>query len=85
MQVDNGKILVTESNVGKLYLYYDEYNGHNLLHLRYWFQDKKDGVWKPGKKGIAVPEEKVRNVLEALKLLLSSQASSEDAVSVYGG
>ena len=75
--VVDGKVLVTESPTGRLFVYFEEYNGKNFLHLRYWYKCKKDGgMWKPGMKGIAIPESNVRSVLEALKLVLNPAPSA---------
>lgn len=79
--MEDGKILISESDLGKLFAYWEEWSGKRFLHIRYWYCDKKDGVLKPGKKGIAVPEHKINDVLGALKILLAPP----EAESVYGG
>jgi hypothetical protein len=83
---ENGKYLLTESHLGKLYMYFEEYSGKNFLHIRYWFTDRKDGILKPGKKGIAIPENLVNPFLAGLKVLLqhNQQQAKQDAENVYG-
>jgi hypothetical protein len=101
MEWHGEKVLVSESFLGRLYVYFEEYKGRNFLHLRYWVQNKRDGGdFKPGMKGIAIPEEKVKTILEAVKLVLKREAApaqtlqqelkdvaptEQDAVSAYGG
>lgn len=65
------KILITETSTGRLYLYWEEYQGRKYLHLRYWYL-AKDGEWKPRAKGIAIPESGVKPVLEGFRALFAN-------------
>lgn len=71
-----GKFLVNEGAAGRLYIYWEEYNGSNFLHLRYWYQDKADQVWKPGRKGIAIPEAKLPAALAGIRTMLQRSLNS---------
>jgi hypothetical protein len=71
MEEDHGgKALIDESKSGRLYVYFDEWKGAKFLHIRFWYQDKNDGAWKPGLKGVAIPEGWLKKFLEALKVIL---------------
>ncbi len=82
------KVLLTESSVGRLYCYWEEFRGEAYLHIRYWFFCKKENIWKPGRKGIAIPEAGVLNLLTALKTVLAlrpiAPPKPKDGVEVYG-
>lgn len=84
----NDKHLLTESSVGRLYCYWEEFRGEAYLHIRYWYLDKKDQEWKPTRKGVAIPEDGVHNLLAALKVVLSlrpiAPPKAKDGVEVYG-
>lgn len=71
---DGDKYLAGETTVGRRYIYWDEFNGHKFLHIRYWYLDKKDDTWKPGPKGIAIREDKVQGVLQGMKAVLELRA-----------
>jgi hypothetical protein len=66
-----GKKLISESAAGRLYVYWEEYKSNRFLHTRYWYNDKKDGMWKPSPKGIAIPESKVNDYLAGLREVLT--------------
>jgi len=86
---EDGKVFISESKLGRLYVYFEEYKNDNFLHIRYWFNCKKEGIYKPGLKGIAIPEANVRTILQALKIVLGSANEKpaapveEDPVSIY--
>ena len=61
-----GKVLVSETNFGRLYVYSEEWSGTQFLHIRYWIFDKKQGQWIPARKGIAIPLSKAQLVLQAM-------------------
>lgn len=68
--VDGSKVLIGETQKGRLYVYLDEYRSHRYLHIRYWYHCKKDDQWKPGTTGIAIPESMIGKVLEGVALVL---------------
>lgn len=70
MDEHRGKILISESTAGRLYVYWDEWKSNRFLHIRYWFYDTKQDLWCPGKKGIAIPESKLTDFLGGLRKLL---------------
>ena len=72
-----GKVLIHESYLGRLYVYWEEYGGTKFLHIRYWYQDKKDGMWKPGVKGIGIPRHLVAGVLQGLRDVLDQIEKAE--------
>ena len=73
--IEGDKVFIHESSNGRLYVYFEEYKNHMYLHIRYWICNKRNGdMWQPGKKGIAIPENKVKPVLAALKMVLEMQA-----------
>lgn len=74
MDEHQGKHFVSESSLGRLYIYWEEFRGNKFLHIRHWFLDRKDGQWKPGNKGIAIPESKVMDVLGGLRNVLDAEA-----------
>jgi hypothetical protein len=41
-----------------------ECKGKTKIHIREYYQDKKDNEWKPGKKGIALSIEEFKKLLE---------------------
>lgn len=65
------KVLIGESASGRLYLYWEEWKSNRFLHIRYWYRCKKDDTWKPGVKGIAIPEAKVTDLLGGFRTVLS--------------
>ncbi|MBX9937646.1 MAG: transcriptional coactivator p15/PC4 family protein [Candidatus Obscuribacterales bacterium] len=71
MDEHGGKVLVGENKSGRLYCYFEEWKGQRMLHFRYWYQDKNDGMWKPGLKGIAIPDHMLKSLVEALKSVLA--------------
>ncbi len=71
-------VQVMESTNGRLCVYWDEFRGQRLLHVRYWYQDKKDGQFKPGMKGAGIPESAVPQFLKALKQVLASDHGKEE-------
>lgn len=76
--INGEKVLIGEGPSGRLFLYWDEWKSNKLLHLRYWYCDKKDGVWKPGLKGIAVPEDKIPDLLAGLRQVLDTNSGAEN-------
>ncbi len=63
-------VVVSESSVGRLCVYWEEYRTKMYLHIRYWYLDKSDGQWKPGAKGVAIPQANVGNLLAGVKSVL---------------
>ena len=43
-----------------------EYEGHKLIDLRVWYEDKETGEYKPTKKGISLMPDKVPGVIEGI-------------------
>lgn len=66
LRIERGRILVRETSVGRLYVYFDEWESHVYLHIRYFYYDKKDEIWTPSRKGIAIPEDCVKEVFNAI-------------------
>lgn len=66
LRIKDGKILVRETSVGRLYVYFDEWESHTYLQIRYFFFDEKDDIWTPSRKGIAIPEDFVMQVVDAI-------------------
>lgn len=66
----DGKYLVSQSSAGKLYVYWEEYNGKRMLHVRYWYHDKNNDIWAPGRKGVSIVSTNVKELLSALKAVL---------------
>ena len=50
----------------KLQIGLTEYGGHQLLNLRVWYS-ADDGSLRPGKAGLALRIEKIRELIDALK------------------
>lgn len=73
MDEKEGKTLISESSVGRLYVYWEEYKSNLYLHVRYWFKDKRDMTWKPGPKGVAIPESKVPDLLGGLRTVITQR------------
>lgn len=83
---EDGKYLVSETDKTKLFVYFEEYKATQLLHIRYWYFDKKDETWKPGVKGIAIPEHNLKAMLDALRGLLfemPAEAEPEPERDIY--
>lgn len=72
MEEHGGKFLVAEGAQGRLYIYWEAYNGSDFLHIRYWYLDKKDGIWKPGRKGIAIPATTLPTALKGIRQMLAT-------------
>jgi hypothetical protein len=56
-----------------------EYNGHDLLHLRIFYLDK-DGKLKPTTKGVTIPRDQIaplRKALRKAKKELNTKATDE--------
>lgn len=68
--IEDSKVLCGETSLGKLYVYVDEHRSQRYLHIRYFYLDRKTDEWKPGVKGIAIPEGNIKPVLEAVALAL---------------
>lgn len=69
-------VTVSESDVGRLCVYWDEYKSNRYLHIRYFYEDKSDGEWKPSGKGIGIPSNNVVKVLEAIQQVLEEKAEA---------
>lgn len=68
--MDEQKITIHEKSRGEtINVYIGEYAGKRYLHIREWYLDK-DQSEKPTKKGVAIPLEKVEQLLEAIEKLL---------------
>jgi hypothetical protein len=48
-----------------------EYEGHKLIDLRVWYEDKETGEYKPTKKGISFNRNFALNVTNAITEVLS--------------
>lgn len=82
MDEHEGKVFIAESNVGRLYVYWEEYKNNTFLHIRYWYLCKKEGIYKPSTKGIALPESRVAQLFPALRTAVSqrlAQVKAEEA------
>jgi len=79
---ESDMVVAFESSSGRLCTYWDSYGSNRYLHIRYCYQDKKDGMWKPSAKGIAIPEPHAERVLQAMKQVLEN---SIDTAAVGGG
>lgn len=42
------------------------YKGYDFVDVRVYYQDK-DGEWKPTRKGVAVPPDRLEELIELLK------------------
>jgi hypothetical protein len=42
------------------------YKGYDFVDVRVYYQDK-DGEWKPTRKGVAVPPDKLEELIDLLK------------------
>ena len=71
MDEHGGKVFIQESAIGRLYMYWAEWRSNRFLHIRYWYLDKKDNTWKPGMKGVAIPEPLLEQILAGFKQLLT--------------
>jgi hypothetical protein len=79
------KYLITESSMGRLYLYWEEWSGALFLHLRWWYKDKADGEWKPGKKGIGIPDRLVPGMVAGMAQIAGGmEPVEEEATGIYG-
>lgn len=65
-------IEVHEGSQGKLCVYWDEYQSKRYLHIRYLYHNRATGEFEPGRKGVAVPENLVAPLLQALRIVLES-------------
>lgn len=52
----------------------EEYKGYSFLDVRVYYEDDQ-GEWRPTKKGIAVPPDKVRDLIELLRKGTKKQSS----------
>lgn len=65
------RISIHEKSRGEtINVYIGEYAGKKYLHVREWYLDK-DKEEKPTKKGVAIPLEKVDELLEAINQLMN--------------
>lgn len=80
MDEHGGKFLVTEGGQGRLYIYWDSYNGKDFLHIRYWYLDKSDSIFKPGRKGIAIEASSLPTALKGFRLKLGEYVAKEQQV-----
>lgn len=64
--IEDSKVFISETSVGRLYVYVDEYKSQRYLHIRYFFKNKSTGIYEPGVKGIAIPEGNIKAVLDAI-------------------
>lgn len=68
--MEEQKITIHEKSRGEtINVYIGEYAGKRYLHIREWYLDK-DQSEKPTKKGVAIPLEKVEQLLEAIEKLM---------------
>jgi hypothetical protein len=68
--VEEKKIAVHSKSRGDtIYVYIQEFNGTNYLHIREWYTE--NGEEKRSKKGVAVPLEKVEQLREAIDELMA--------------
>ena len=74
---EDNKVLVGESSNGRLYVYIDEHKSNMLLHIRFWYLCKREGIYKPGVKGIAIPVSGVKPVLDAIAKVLQTVTEPE--------
>lgn len=65
--------MVSESALGRVYIYWDEYRSNYFLHIRLWFYDTKDQLWKPSKKGVALPAARLKKFVEVLGVVLNER------------
>ena len=71
MEADDDRIRIHEKSRGEtINVYIGEYAGKKYLHIREWYLDVKDQQEKPTKKGVAIPLEKVEELLEAIDKLV---------------
>lgn len=70
-------IVVSESSLGQLRVYWNEWRVKRYLQIRYWYQNKKNGNWEPTTKGIAIPEACVISMLIGLTKILKGEAESK--------
>lgn len=71
--------LVSETGSAMVCVYWDQWRGSRLLHIRHCYRDKKDGQLKPTAKGIAIPQGVVPAILAALKAATERSADMETA------
>lgn len=69
---EDQKVLVGESSNGRLYVYIDEHKSNLMLHIRFWYHCRKEDIYKPGVKGIAIPVAFVKPVLDAVAKVLQA-------------
>lgn len=75
--IEDSKVFISETSVGRLYVYVDEHKSQRYLHIRYWYHDKKTDTWKPGVKGIAIPEGNIKKVFDAVAQALKMHFGKE--------
>lgn len=75
--IEDSKVFIHETSVGRLYVYVDEYKSQRYLHIRYWY--KKGDTWEPGVKGIAIPEGNIKKVFDAVAQALKLHFGKEEA------
>ncbi|MBY0356990.1 MAG: transcriptional coactivator p15/PC4 family protein [Candidatus Obscuribacterales bacterium] len=69
------KISIHEKSRGEtINVYIGEYAGKQYLHIREWYLDKEQEE-KPTKKGVAIPLEKVEQLLDAINQLVDGGGS----------
>ena len=87
--IDTGSVvMVSEVGAARLCVYFDEFNSHRYMHIRYWYKDRRDGEWKPGSRGVAIPVTRVNQTLQAIKQVLAiehGKANQEETLQAGEG
>jgi len=55
-----------------------DYRGNHRISLRYHYPDKRDGVLRPGRRGIEIPLEAARLVAQAINEIMDLLEAEKD-------
>lgn len=75
MQDEQEIITILEKARGEtIKVYVMDFAGKRYLHIREWYLDKNQ-LENPGKRGVAIPLEKVDVLLEAIKKVMENESA----------
>jgi Transcriptional Coactivator p15 (PC4) len=64
---DDTPLILREARGEQLRMYVSIYKGKSRLHLRKFWFDEKDALWKPSKEGVSLNQEELTVLLPMLQ------------------
>ncbi len=73
---EESPLVLREARGEQIRLYVSAYKGKTRLHLRKFWLDEKDEVWKPSREGVSLNQEELTALLPMLQTIQGSQVLS---------